>query len=279
MRELLRRFYRHPIHSAFEDYLKALPGRQRVSLTESTVSFTALESCLSCARELVFLSALDTPSLSPSFRNELSALREDLQTSESRLSEALQAEAEGNREEAVRKRMKAQSAVSSLSSRIGALLEPHWRLSSVGPLTPNNATTRRAFRLAQLFVVGRLVEFLREIFPHFRSMMFHTTLAILLALLALSSYPFAQRDTLIMLAWIIVVAAAGTTIYVLVTMNRDRVLSLLSGTVPGQISWNGAFVAQLFTVMLPVLGLLGVQFPGEFASILSWLSKAGGHLG
>jgi hypothetical protein len=58
-------------------------------------------------------------------------------------------------------------------------------------------------------------------------------------------------------------AAAGPTTYVLVTMNSDRVLSLLSGTVPGQISWNSTFAAQLFTVMLPVLGFLTFSFRGN----------------
>jgi hypothetical protein len=122
-----------------------------------------------------------------------------LQTGELRLSEALQAETQGDRERAAQKKMNAENAISGLSCRIASLLEPHWRGAGVGVLTANTATTRKMFRLTQLFVIGRLVEFLREVFPHFRKIMFHTMLAIILALLALSSYPFAQRDTLIIL--------------------------------------------------------------------------------
>jgi hypothetical protein len=56
-------------------------------------------------------------------------------------------------------------------------------------------------------------------------------------------------------------------------MGRDKVLSLLSGTTPGQVTWNREFVLRiLLYVIVPVLALLGAQFPEGMRQIFSWAS-------
>ena len=51
-------------------------------------------------------------------------------------------------------------------------------------------------------------------------------------------------------------------------------LSLLQGTTPGQLTWNSTFVAQVVIYgLLPVLGLLGAQFPGQLNQAFSWVSS------
>jgi archaellum biogenesis protein FlaJ (TadC family) len=160
-------------------------------------------------------------------------------------------------------------------------LEPQWRLSVADVVTSGTAAEQGVLKQGELFIVARVLNSLREVFPHFRNLMTSATVAILLTLLAMSSYPFAQRDTLLTFAWIIVLGAVGAMSYVFVTMNRDRLLSLLSGTTPGQLTLNGTLIAQLLTyAVLPLLALPGVQFLGQFGSMVSWFSKlAGGHPG
>jgi hypothetical protein len=69
----------------------------------------------------------------------------------------------------------------------------------------------------------------------------------------------------------------GAMLYVFVSMNRDRVLSLLQGTTPGQLTWNSTFVTQVVIYgLLPVLGLLGAQFPGQLNQAFSWVSSLAG---
>jgi hypothetical protein len=62
-------------------------------------------------------------------------------------------------------------------------------------------------------------------------------------------------------------------------MNRDRVLSLLSGTSPGKVSWNTTFVLQILTHgVLPILAVLGAAFPAKFGLLTQWIgSLFGGH--
>jgi hypothetical protein len=66
---------------------------------------------------------------------------------------------------------------------------------------------------------------------------------------------------------------------VAVQMNRDAVLSCLNGTKPGEIDWDAGFVSRiLFLLVVPLLGLLGVQFPNKTTQILRWVAPTGsGH--
>jgi hypothetical protein len=203
-----------------------------------------------------------------------------LQNGEKKLSAALRADAENRFDDTVKLRSEAEDAASAISVQIGEMLESRWRDAAPPIATFESQAARRVFKHGEMFLVGRVVDFLREVFPHFRNLMTCTTAAILLTLLAMSSYPFAQHDTLLVLAWLTVLCAMIAMGYVFITMNSDRVLSLLSGSTPGQITWNSSFIAQLLIYgILPLLGLLGVQFPGYFGSILSSFSRsAGGHL-
>ncbi len=72
--------------------------------------------------------------------------------------------------------------------------------------------------------------------------------------------------------WGLVLASVGFTVYGLVQMNKDRSLSLLSGGTPNQIDWNRSFIVHLLIyAAVPLLTLLGVQFPAPLRGILSWI--------
>jgi hypothetical protein len=281
-RELLRRVYRHPNRAAFDAVHRQLPGGQRIMLTETTLPLMALESSLGYAREMVLVAksgrygsaAGATPHQGVT---RLNALENELRAAEVLVSATLAAEAGRRWKQAVASRAQAEQAIGKLTEGIAEILEPQWRTQSAGGESAfTDPVGHRVYRLGELFIAERVIDFLRGVFPHFKNLMTGTTVAILLTLLAMNSYPFEQRDTLLTIAWLAVLSAVSVMGYVLVTMNRDRVLSLLAGTEPGKLTWNGTLIAQFLTyTILPLLGLLGVQFPGQMGALFSWLSRLG----
>jgi hypothetical protein len=60
-----------------------------------------------------------------------------------------------------------------------------------------------------------------------------------------------------------------------IEMNRDPLLSHLNGTVPGRITWDKQFILRVILYgVIPVLALLGAQFPDTVGQILSHLGPA-----
>jgi hypothetical protein len=52
-------------------------------------------------------------------------------------------------------------------------------------------------------------------------------------------------------------------------------LSNLNGTTPGKITWDREFVLRIFFYgVVPILALLGAQFPGTVGQILARISPA-----
>ena len=66
---------------------------------------------------------------------------------------------------------------------------------------------------------------------------------------------------------------------IFVQMDRDVVLSAMNDTKPGQVTWSREFFLRiLIYIALPVLALLGAQFPRALGQLVSLLSAAqGGH--
>jgi hypothetical protein len=49
---------------------------------------------------------------------------------------------------------------------------------------------------------------------------------------------------------------------------------MLSGTQPGRFNFDSAFLKQLLTFgVIPILTLLGTQFPATFGGLLTWVAK------
>jgi peptidoglycan biosynthesis protein MviN/MurJ (putative lipid II flippase) len=112
--------------------------------------------------------------------------------------------------------------------------------------------------------------------PQMNNLAIFGSASMLLMLIAISSYPFPQRDTFIWLSWATLLGAVVLLLVVFVQINRDRIVSLLHGTEPGKLNWDAALVNQvvLFAIV-PALSLLGAQFPDTFRQLISWASKIG----
>lgn len=126
----------------------------------------------------------------------------------------------------------------------------------------------------QRLLYYRVFDYSQRIAHGIRNLLVWIMAGLFFVLLAISSYPFPNNDSLLRLGWILVLTAVATSVAILIGMNRNRVLSIFSGGTPGKIDWNSGFVFHLLILgLLPILGVLGVQFPATFQGTSSWISS------
>ena len=95
------------------------------------------------------------------------------------------------------------------------------------------------------------------------------TLASLLFIVAISSYPVHPHKEILVLGWIIIGAVVITTFRVFLQINRNEVLSLLARTTPNQLTWDSDLLEKLvWFAGIPIFGLVAAQFP-EVAHFLA----------
>jgi hypothetical protein len=96
----------------------------------------------------------------------------------------------------------------------------------------------------------------------FRYFLYAMTASIALLLLGLSSYPFEPHRLLLSCSWGVVGSVVGTGLWIFIELDRNTVISQLSGTPPGKVTLNGALVLRLMAwVILPVLGVAATTYP------------------
>ena len=144
------------------------------------------------------------------------------------------------------------------------------------PSTPA-PDAREFFDQVEEFIVSRLVNFLAVVFPSLQNLGFFVLAGLLLMLLAVTSYPFQPRNEFLFFNWVVILIFIGTVFWIFVQMERDTVLSLLNDTNPGQIHFSRELVLRiLLYVAVPLLALLGAQFPESVQQILSLFASTQG---
>jgi hypothetical protein len=173
-----------------------------------------------------------------------------------------------------------------LSRAVAYIFEPLWRMlpSLVAhPAKANDAKDSKQSQsidaIGEIYVASRVVDFLRHVMPQLQLLAASATVAMLLMLFAISSYPFPARNDLLWFSWIAVLVTVGSMMWMFFSLNRDRVASMIAGTTPGQIDWNSTLVLQIAThAVIPMLVLLGVAFPAKLGALVTWVgSLLGGH--
>jgi hypothetical protein len=140
---------------------------------------------------------------------------------------------------------------------------------------PPADTDKRLLAVADLFMASRVVDFLRQVFPQLLLLVVFASAGLLAMMLAATTYPFPQHDTIAWMSWTMLLTVIGVTIVVFVQINRDRIVNMLSGSTPGELNWNSGFIWQVVTFgVLPILTLLGAQFPYSLQHIFAWVGSA-----
>ena len=150
---------------------------------------------------------------------------------------------------------------------------------SLAKLTSLISADRQLSLHGRRFLFFRVLDYSHRIGHGLRNVIFWTNSGLFFLLLAISSYQFPNNDSLLRLGWIIMLAAIFVSTLILIEINRERVLSIFSGGTPGQIDWSSGFLFHILTLaMLPLLGVVGVQFPATFQSTANWIASLFGSV-
>jgi hypothetical protein len=264
-KRLLRRLSWHPLisqYAARHSEEKRFASLPQIDLMTPTPTYTALT--LSARQARSFYNALK---LGPGQAEERKRIGQLVEEAESELSLALGADARGDWQVALRKRRYSQAALAELTERVSGLLEDSWR--AAGAVGPDAAWRDEG----KFFLVAHIVAFLQHVFAHLQNLVGLVTMGLLLMLLAAISYPFQPREPLLLFSWVAILTSAVVTMFIFVSANRDKTLSLLTGKTPGKVNVSRDLVFRVLVhAVVPVIALLGVQFPEAVRQIFSWLN-------
>jgi len=189
---------------------------------------------------------------------------------------ALDAEARGDWRAKVARRTEAEQQLALMAREVTKLVRPAWRLPSTGAPEKSKAEPNEFewFELAEDFLTSRVAAFLSHVVPQLQNLVVFVTAGLLMMLLAVTSYPFQPHQLLLMFNTTVILGIVGVTLVVFVQMERETILSVLSDTQPGRVNWNRDFVSRLAVyVGLPIISLLGAQFPEVAQQLFTWTSS------
>ncbi len=262
LRRLLRRLSWHPLFAdeseKAREFFAPLP---KIKLTLPLPAYSSMTFSLGQAQTLVTHKQL--------------GISELVNQASRRLRIGHRAESQGDWRISLRRRVKTQYLLARISNLLAQELETHWKPNMSAPASDDEQWVREG----KLFLASRVTSFLHLVLAQLKNLAVLVTAGLLLMLLAVSSYPFQPRERLMLFGWSAVLSVVAITLVIFVQMGRDKVMSLFSGTTPGQLNWSWDFTLKvLLHGLLPILALLGAQFPNVIGQLLSWLSALqGGH--
>ncbi len=121
------------------------------------------------------------------------------------------------------------------------------------------------------YLALRVAAWLRYVFAHLRYALLTAMLCGLFVLTGVSVYAFQPKRFLSFGIWAALLIASVLTLHIFVRMDRNAVLSAVSGTDPCKVSFDRAFFSNLFTYFgIPVLGVVLTQFPAVGSLLGEW---------
>lgn len=129
-------------------------------------------------------------------------------------------------------------------------------------------------RLAEDLLAVQVVSYVNRLFPHLRNALLFCTFGFIAMLATFSVYPFQPLRFLMIGVWLFILVSMPITVYVLIQMNRDDILSRLGKSEPGQVTFDRRFLSQLVLYgVLPILSIIAAQFPEVRGVAFSWLES------
>jgi hypothetical protein len=302
LRALLQRLGRLPLREAFSRFHREHHTMPRMSLATAPTSLTAMGISISQARDLLN-SVQEFPSEQRKEYAEIVAPGQDIVGgAKNRYECALEAAATGQYRSSLIEQIEVQRDLNRFTRRVESVLEGTWGTSVSNPegreggkSVPEalwcwlhsdrkekesiEAERKAITEQAEKFIVSRTVHFLAHVLPQLTNLTTYSLVCLFLMLLAVSSYPLQPKIPFAYYNWFVILAFIGVTVHMAFQMNRDAVLSCLNGTKPGEIHLDAEFVGRIvFLIIIPVLGLLGIQFPETIGQFVRWLAPSGaGH--
>jgi hypothetical protein len=283
IRGLLRNLYWHPSRRFYATLHEGMPGGENsvIDMLSADPAIIALEVSLEQARVLgryapsqTGVPAVDGSNGAVRLATNSHLIGRLTRRAEKSLERALLTNSQGKWRESTRHRGIAEKLLARLSQKIAEIFEPVWDLNEKEPWSESGVPSSSVMVAGGTYIAARVADYLRQVLPQVSLFAFAATAGVVMMLFAVSSYPFPAEGRLVLFNWVFVFFTVGTCAFVYFSMNRDHVLSLLSGTTPGNISWNGTFLLQMFTHgVLPILAVLGAAFPTKFGLMARWIEN------
>jgi len=283
IRGLLRNLYWHPSRRFYATLHEGLPGGENgvIDMLSADPAIIALEVSLEQARLLARYAPSQTEVPMVGTNNVGARLASNshligrlTRRAEKSMERAFLTDSQGKWRESTRHRGIAEKLVARLSQKIAEIFEPVWDLDEKEPWSESGVPSSSVMIAGGTYIAARVADYLRQVLPQVSLFAFAATVGVVMMLFAVSSYPFPAEGRLVLFNWVFVFFTVATCAFIYFSMNRDHVLSLLSGTTPGKVSWNGTFVLQMFTHgVLPLLAVMGAAFPTKFGLVARWIGN------
>jgi hypothetical protein len=128
-------------------------------------------------------------------------------------------------------------------------------------------------RLAEEYLACVVTMILGHYVRHFRLLLATVTSGVLLLMIAVSAYPLEPRRELMAGVWLLTLAAVSASAYTLFALERNDLLSRIGKKEPGKVALDRTFLTGLFMwALIPILGLLALQYPQIAGQVFSFLS-------
>ena len=128
-------------------------------------------------------------------------------------------------------------------------------------------------RKAQTFVATAVTLLVHRHVRQFRYFVQVTTGCGLLLLLAVANYPFEPYRLLLTFMWIVMLTVVGSSLWVFVQLDRNTLISLISGSSPQAVTFNGALILRILAwAIVPLLSVAAAQYPEVADSLYQLLS-------
>ena len=129
--------------------------------------------------------------------------------------------------------------------------------------------------LAEDFLAIEAVFHVSQFAPHLRDLTTFLTIGPLLLLIAATWYPFQPQRLLAIVVWATILASAGAAVFVFFQVDRDEFVSRVSRTRAHNVTFDRAFLSNLMTYLVPIIGLGLSEFPGISYWLTSMLEPLG----
>jgi len=296
VRALLQRLGCLPMLDAFSRFNREHRSMPRISLATAPSPLTVMGFSINEAREW-----LDSAEKSPELPGqEIRSSKKVLQAAEGCYERTLEADSSYSYERWPLNQIEALQKLNNFTRSVEGFLEDSWKVATVDSKASEppkgfpealwrrlvserkektEANRKALTNEAEEFLVSRTVHFLAHIVPQLTNLAMYSMVCLFLLLLAVSSYPLQPKNPFAYFVWFVILIFVVVAVRMAFQMNRDAVLSCLNGTRPGEIHWSAEFIGRIaIFIVIPLLGLLGVQFPDSVGQLLRWITPAGsGH--
>jgi hypothetical protein len=136
---------------------------------------------------------------------------------------------------------------------------------------PEDDPIRQWAMAAENFAATEIIRYLSQFIAQLRTLLFSLTVGSLLLVLAATVYPFFPQQRLLLGLTLMSGFIAVVIGSFLVQLNKDHLVSRITGSTPNRFTPDWAFVQALGAYVIPILACLMVQFPFVTSSLRSLL--------